>query len=97
MPLRPQFHVIIMSDEKPAIDWSLPFPDILRGWMAHHGRKRRQAADCLRVPVETLDGWLYGKNNCAYPDSFTLLMQHVPAKRRGAKAWRVKAPKKSAV
>jgi hypothetical protein len=38
------------------------------------------------VPVETLDGWLYGENNCAYPDSFALLMQHVPAKRRKARA-----------
>lgn len=71
-----------MSDDKTAIDWLAPFPNILRAWMAHHGLKRRQAADALRVPVQTLDAWLYGKSNCAFPESFALLMRYVPAGRR---------------
>ena len=71
-----------MSEEKTAIDWSAPFPDTLRAWMAHHDLKRRQAAETLRVPVQTLDAWLYGKSNCAFPASFALLMQCVPGKRR---------------
>jgi hypothetical protein len=77
-----------MRDEKPAIDWSAPFPELLKLWMAHHGLRRRQAAETLRVPVQTLDAWLYGKSNCAFPESFALLMRYVPRRRPRPKAGR---------
>jgi len=66
--------------DRPKIDWSAPFPEVMRQWAKAHEFTNAKAAATLKINLETWHSWLYAKGGreCPYPETIKLLMQKMP-------------------
>ena len=53
---------------KLGIDFSLPFPELLKTWAASHDWNAQQAADALKTPRPTYRSWIQEQRTCPHED-----------------------------
>jgi hypothetical protein len=50
------------------IDFSLPFPELLKTWAASHNWNAQQISDILKTPRPTYRSWIQGQRGCPHED-----------------------------
>jgi hypothetical protein len=63
------------------INWSAPFPDVMRAWQKVHGLNNTEAAVLLGANLESYRCWRYRKRECSQAEAYKKLMRMIPERQ----------------